>query len=65
MQRYLLNQKTMSVQIAFGELFDDQSRYKIMAKKQEFPMITQEEGYQSSISFNEKLNKNQSSTTLH
>lgn len=64
MQRYLQNQKAMSVQIAFGELFDDQSRYKILAKKFEFAVKTHEDGYQSNVSFNQNNNRGQSSLTL-
>jgi hypothetical protein len=61
MQRYLYNQKTMGVKVAFGELFDSQSRYKVAAKKREFPMNnTQEDGYLSNISFNDQNNQNRS-----
>jgi hypothetical protein len=36
MRRYLKNSKNKSVNIAFCDLYDSQSRYKILPKKPEF-----------------------------
>jgi len=41
MRRYLKNLQNNSVQISFGELFDNQSRFKLLAKKAEFDMINE------------------------
>ena len=65
MKKYIFNQKTCSVNIAFKDMYDSQSRYRVAAKKREFPMKNTEgegHGYHSNMSFNDNgANQNRSS----
>ena len=49
-KKYMINQKSQSVCISFGQLFDSQSRYKVAVKKPQFAPSN----FGSNVSFNQK-----------